>query len=1102
MRRKLALVTTLALLLALPAGAAKKKDAPKEAEKPKDVMSSSTFSGLAFRNLGPALKSGRICDFAVDPTDHATYYVAVCSGGVWKTVNAGTTWEPIFDGEKSYSIGDITLDPSNPHTVWVGTGENNSQRSVSWGSGVYRSDDDGASWKHMGLNKSEHIGTILVDPRDSDVVYVAAQGPLWGPGGDRGLYKSTDGGTTWTKVLDISENTGVNEVVMDPRDPDTLYAASYQRRRHVWTLINGGPESTVYKSTDAGATWKKIDKGLPGADKGKIGLAVSPADPDVVYAVVEAAEGKSGFFRSTNRGGSWEKRSDTSSDSAQYYNELFADPEDVDTVYLMDTFLQWTTDGGKTFSHLTRWDGSKHVDNHAMWIDPDDPDHLLVGCDGGVYETWDRARTYDFKANLPVTQFYRVEVDNSEPFYYVYGGTQDNQTQGGPSRTREINGIVNSDWFIVVGGDGYVPRIDPTDPNIVYGESQYGGLIRYDRRSGEEVDLQPQEKPGEAPNRWNWDSPLLLSKHLHTRLYFASQRVYRSDDRGDTWTAISGDLSRQVDRNALPVMDRVWPVDAVAKNASTSFYGNIVSLAESPLDEKLLYVGTDDGLIQVSEDGGASWRKVERVGGLPELIYVSGLTASRHDVDTVYACFDHHKSADFKPYVFKSRDRGRTWTSIAANLPADHVAYTLKEDAVDPKLLFLGTEYGVHFTSDGGGTWVQLKGGVPTIAVRDVAIQDREGDVVLGTFGRGFYVLDDYSPLRGLTRETLEKDAVLFPVKDALAYIEVSRLGGRDKADQGDSFFTAPNPPFGAVFTYYLKDEIQTRTEVRREREKEAIKQEQAPPYPSLDELRAEAREEKPAIVITVTDPEGNVVRQLEGPVGKGFHRVAWNLRYPATVPASARRADPMPWESEPKGPMAVPGTYKVSLARRVDGAVTPLAGPVEFNVVPLNLATLPAPDKAELETFQRRVAELQRAVLGARNLVRELDGRIDMVKQALLNTPAATAELRATARKLELRLADLKVELLGDQVVAEHNEPTSPSIVGRVQRIVSGLWGTTQAPTTTQREGYAIAGEAFTRVLADLKQVAGADLPAVEAAMEKLRSPHTPGRIPEWTMQ
>jgi photosystem II stability/assembly factor-like uncharacterized protein len=1098
-RRLALLALCLLFLAALPC-------APGFADEDEDEdaadLSKVPYGGLKFRSLGPALMAGRIGDLAVDPADPSHYYVAACSGGVWKTTNAGTTYEPVFDGEGSYSIGCVTMDPNNASVVWVGTGENNAQRSVSFGDGVYRTRDGGATWKNMGLKESEHIGMIAVDPRDSDTVYVASQGPLWRSGGDRGLYKTTDGGKTWKRVLHVSDDTGVNEVHFDPRDPDVLYASSWQRRRHVWTLIDGGPESTIYKSTDAGKSWRKIEKGLPKLDKGRIGLAVSPADPDVVYAVVEAAQGKSGFFRSRDRGESWQKPGSYVPAGAQYYNEIVCDPVDVDRVYALDTFLRVTDDGGKNFRRVPR--KNRHVDDHALWIDPRNNKHLIVGCDGGVYETWDLAAHWHFKANLPVTQFYRVSVDDSKPFYFVYGGTQDNNSQGGPSRTTDRAGITNADWYITVGGDGYETRVDPTDPNIVYSQWQYGGLVRFDRRSGEQLDIKPREAPGEEPLRWNWDSPLLLSAHDPKRLYFAANKLFRSDDRGDSWYAISADLTRRIDRNQLKVMGRIQSPDAVAKDDSTSFYGNCVSLDESPLDENLLYAGTDDGLVQVTEDAGGTWRKIDACPGVPEQTYVSCLTASPTEKDTVYAAFDNHKRGDFEPYVLVSRDRGRTWTSIRGDLPKRHVVLSVLQDHVESDLLFAGTEFGVWFTRDRGQHWHRLKGGLPTIAVRDMAIQKRESDLVLGTFGRGFYVLDDYSPLRFGVPEAAGDGAPaarLYPVKDAWRYVERSRLGGRDgRGAQGASYYAAPNPPFGAVFTYYLASKVQTLREARREREKKARKNGEEIEYPTLDELRAEEEERAPEVLLVVRDDTGAVVQRVPAPRKRGFHRVAWNLRYPASEPVRLRE-DPKrsPWAPDRKGPLALPGTYTVDLVLAHGATETVLGSRQSFDVVPLEMATFPAEDKPAAMAFQKRAARLQRAVLGATKVLGEVKGRLDHLRVALRETPAADAAMRAELAALEARVTALRTRLTGDATLRRQDRPSPPSIQSRISDVTGNQWRVTSAPTKTQRDSLGWAEEAFGAALADLRALVTESLAAFEGRMEAHGAPWTPGRLPTW---
>lgn len=1049
-----------------------------------EKVSASTVGALRVRSLGPALMSGRIADFAVNPHKKSEWIVAVCSGGVWKTTNNGTTFTPVFDGQGSYSIGCAALDPSNPNVVWVGTGENNSQRSVSFGDGVYKSVDGGKSWKNLGLKDSEHIGMIAIDPRDSDVVYVAAQGPLWRSGGDRGLYKTTDGGKSWNQVLFVSENTGINEVHLDPRNPDTLYASSYQRRRRVWTLINGGPESAIYKSTDAGATWQKLTRGLPGGDKGRIGMDISPANPDVLYAIVEAADGAGGFYRSQNRGITWSKRSSYMTSSPQYYNEVVCDPEDVDRVYVLDTFLQVSEDGGARFRGAGQ--SYRHVDDHALWIDPSDPDHLLVGSDGGIYESWDRGSNWSFKANLPVTQFYKICLDNSEPFYYVYGGTQDNNTQGGPTRTTDRIGIANEDWFITVGGDGFEPQVDPEDPNIVYSQWQYGGLIRHDRRTGEIVDIKPREKPGEEPYVWNWDSPLLISPHSSSRLYYGADKLFRSDNRGNSWTRISEDLTREIDRNRLPVMGKIQKPEAVSKNRSTSIYGNTVALSESPLQEHLLYVGTDDGLIHVTEDAGGEWEPIDVFPGVPHMTYVSYLFASRHEAHRVYAAFDNHKNGDFKPYLLRSDDRGKTWDSIVGDLPEREICWALAEDHVNPDLLFVGTEFGAYFTIDGGEHWTKVPG-LPTIAVRDLEIQRRENDVVFGTFGRGFYVLDDYSALRDIRKSSLEKEAAkIFPIKDAYLYVERSRLGGRGgRGYQGASLYSASNPSFGAVFTYYVRDKHPTKKEKRLE------KQGKSDSYPSIDTFREEDEERPPRLFLTVKDSEGNVVRHLNLSRSKGLHRTAWDLRYPTRSPIRGG--------SQPgSGHFVLPGTYSVSLSKELDGEVTELAAPVSFDVVPLPGAKVTDEQRKTTIAFQRKASDLLGTVRATQTVFRETQQRLDTLRTTVQQTPGLDGTLLAKVEEVQKKLRSIGLRLNGDRTLSRRYEPSPPSISGRAG-VATSSFRTTSPPTQTHRDQYAFASEALESVLEELGTVVDKDLPEISEALEKAGAPWTPGRMPTW---
>jgi photosystem II stability/assembly factor-like uncharacterized protein len=1092
------LAVFLSLAVFVSAQSIKKADDTKEKE---SKYGEKTFTGLTLREIGPALTSGRIIDLAVDPKDGRVWYIATAGGGVWKTTNAGTSFAPLFDDQKSFSIGCVTVDPHDSLVVWVGTGENNSQRSVSMGDGVYKSIDGGKSWKNVGLEKSEHISKIVVDPRDSNVVYVAAQGPLWAPGGDRGLYKTTDGGKTWKAVLTISENTGVTDVILDLTNPDILYASAYQRRRHVFTLIDGGPESAIHKSTDGGKTWTKLKEGLPKEDMGRIGLAMAPHNPKIIYATIESTRKAGGFFVSKDGGSSFKKVNDYSAPGAQYYGEIFVDPNDDDRIYSADVWVRVSDDGGKTWRKLDeKW---KHPDNHVVWIDPATSDHLLIGCDGGLYESFDRAETWNFKANLPVTQFYRVSADDALPFYSVYGGTQDNFSLGGPARTTDAKGIVNADWYVTQGGDGFRSVPDPKNSNIIYAESQNGGLVRFDKRTGEALDIEPQPTGSMDPLRKNWDSPIIVSPHDSNRIYFAAQYVLRSDDRGNTWKAISPDLTRHIDRNTLPVMGRVWGVDAVAKGASTSWYGNIVSLAESTLQEGLIYAGTDDGLVQVTEDGGAHWRKVDHIAGVPDMTYVSRLEASQHDANVVYAAFDNHKTGDFKPYVLKSGDRGKTWTSIAGDLPTRGSSYAVVEDRVDPNLLFAGTEYGLFVSQNGGSSWIPLKGSFPTVAVRDLWFQKRHDDLVLATFGRGFWVLDDVSPLRTMSSTVAANEATLFPTRDAELYVERAQLGLPGKSFQGASYFTAPNPPFGAIFTYYLKDELKSRRKQRQAAEAKIDTDKSnepghaQPPYPTLDQLRAEEREIEPAVVMIVSDEEGNVIRRVTAPVKAGFHRVAWDLRYPPPSPIELKEPEPDVFQPPPGGPLVAPGKYAVRMAKRIDGVETVVGAPQTFNVVPLYLSIMQEGDRAAVLDFQKKAASVQRTLMGAGRATQEALTRIQYIRRALDEIAGPDPKLVAEVNRIDTALRDINDQLNGDPILRRANEPTLPSLLDRVNTAVNGLT-TTAPPTATHREALAIAQQQAGPLLDRLHKLIEVDLAAVEKQLNERGAPWTPGRIPQ----
>ena len=1061
-----------------------------------DVVTAETLSGLELRAIGPALMGGRIADIAVSPRNSSVWYVAVGSGGVWKTENAGITWKPIFDDQPSYSMGCVRLDPSNPDVVWVGTGESVSGRHVGWGNGVYKSLDGGQTWEGVGLEKSEHISRIVVDPRDGDVVYVAAQGPLWASGGERGLYKTIDGGQTWTEALVIDEDTGVTDVELDPRNPDVLYAASYQRRRHIWSLLAGGAGSGIHKSTNGGESWRRLERGLPKGDMGKIGLAVSPADPDVVYATIEANEQERGFYRSRDRGETWERLNEyiSSGTGPHYYQEIVASPHDVDRVYQMDVFLHVTRDGGATFEVLGTGRG-KHSDNHALVIDPDNPDHLLAGTDASLYESFDEGATWRQFPNLPVSQFYKLALDTAEPFYNIAGGAQDLGTLVGPSRTTNIEGVRNQDWYVPLGADGYDTAFDPKEPDIAYMQTQGGRLRRYDRRSHEFIDIQPMAAAGDPPERFNWDAPIVVSPHSDTRLYFGSQRLWRSDDRGDSWTPLSGDLTRDRNRYELEMMGRVWSVDALYDNGAMSLYGTITTISESRLVEGLLYVGTDDGMIQVSEDGGDNWRGLE-VPGVPELSFVNDLQASLHDPDTVFAVMDAHKTGVFKPYLFESKDRGRTWRSITGDLPGDEIVWALEQDHVEPDLLFAGAEFGLYVSPNRGAHWVKLTGGVPTIAFRDVELHRRDDDVVAGSFGRGFYILDDYSALREIAKGALEREAALFPVRDTWWFIPSVPMQARGKPSLGSDDFTAPNPPFGALMTYYLKEPPQTEKAIRREREKTLRESGEDVPFPGWETLTAEALEHGPKVFLTVRDADGRAVRRIEGPAEAGIHRVSWDLRLPPPDPIDLEPPGfTPPWADPSQGPLAPPGRYRVEMALVSADGVAPLGEPQEFQVKPVPGSALPAPDYDEVAAFQERTGELMRKARGAAEELQRAEEQLRHMRQALGETPRAEPTLFSRLDQIDTALAGLRLSLMGDRIRGRWNEASAPSILDRIGRVADGHWDTRQAPTATQEQSLEVAQSAFAEVSAELATLLETEVPRLEAELEAAGAPWTPGR-------
>ncbi len=1084
-------------LVTLNTQAQKSKKNKKAETETQDALSKLSLNTFKFRSIGPALTSGRIADLAVNPENSSEFYVAAAAGGVWKTTNAGITFNSVFDNEGSYSIGCITMDPTNHNVIWVGTGENNNQRSVSFGDGVYKSIDGGETWTNLGLKSSEHIGMITVDPNNPDVVYVAAYGPVWSSGGERGIYKTNDGGKTWERILFVSDFTGFNEIHLDPRDSKVLYATAHQRIRKQWTYLGGGPESGIYKSTDAGKTWNTINKGLPTGDKGRIGMAISPANPEIIYAVVEAQEGKGGFYKSTNRGASWQKMNSVST-SGNYYQEVVPDPLDENRVYLNNTFTQVSTDGGKTFEY--RGERSKHYDNHALWIDPKNTLHHIEGTDGGVYETFDRGETWRFFPNLPVTQFYKVTVDNAYPFYNVAGGTQDNYSLVGPSQNLSEHGVSSYEWLVTVTGDGFESAIDPVDPNIVYAQAQYGSLARVDKKSGESVRITPKPRKGEAQYNFNWDAPLLISPHNHKTLYFAANKLLKSMDRGDSWEVISDDLDQNIDRNKWPLMGKWWPMDAVAKNGSTSRYGAVVSLDESRLQEGLIYAGSDDGQISITEDGGKNWRKVNQFPGVPENIYVYDLIVSKHDVNTVYAAFNNHKSGDFKPYVLKSNDKGRTWENISANLPEKGAVYALEQDFVKPEILFAGTEYSVFVSLDEGKNWKELASGLPTINVRDMAIQERESDLVLATFGRGFYILPNYSPLRELNNEVLEKEAFVFPIKEGKIYKTWRPLGGlgsKEKGFQGESFYTSPNPEVGVEFVTWIKKGASSLKADRLKKEKEAFKAGERIAYPTLEAYKAEKAEPNAYLIYTIEDEEGNFIRELRAPLKAGLNKILWDMEYPSDGIVSERDENQSKGLSS-SGIFVLPGKYQVRLSKNENGVLSQLTNAEPFELKELNNRTIPAADRAELVSFKRKALKLNNAISAVSNEVKALSEKIPYYKAATkaLSSDQAT-KLFKEILLLENELDEIQVTLNGDSDYSALDLDEMLSLRRRASSAIRDIYNSTSNIPGAAKSNFELASEEFVPVLKKTKELKES-FDKMDDKMDALNAPYTPGRILE----
>lgn len=935
-------------------------------------VSTELLSGLRFRSIGPAVTGGRIHDVEALPDDPSTIYLATASGGLWKSINKGTTWTPIFDNQPVSTFGDVAIAPADPLVIWAGTGEQNNRQSTSWGNGVYRSSDGGLTWAHLGLEETRHIGRVLVHPNDPDIAYVAALGNLWAPSRERGVYKTTDGGATWSQVLFVDTLTGVVDLVMDPSDPNTLYAAAYQRLRRTWGFNGGGPGSGIYKTTDGGNSWRKLENGVPEGEVGRIGLAIAATDPRVLNAIIQHADTlmKSGVYRSEDGGESWQ-RVNRLNPRPMYYSHIYIDPTNEYRVYVLATSFYVSEDAGRTFRTLpTRptYDVGVHSDFHALWIDPNDSRHFYLVGDAGLYESWDRGATYIRINNLPIGQFYAIGVDMRDP-YYIYGGMQDNHSWLGPSRTRSWIGIINDEWRQIGFGDGMYHQPDPTNYRYVYGNSENGELTLLDPETGDRVDIKPHPREGEPSYRFDWVTPSLLSQHDPRVVYFGGNRLFISRDRGVSWDR-TVDLTRQIDRDTLRLMGVPGFESMLSKNDGTESFGEIITIAESPLDPRILWVGTDDGNLQVSRDGGYTWTEVSRnVEGVADGTYVSRVIASASGRGVAYVTFDAHRDGDFAPYVFKTEDYGDSWTALRNGLPPEGSVNAIVEHSGNPNLVFLGTEHALFVSTDAGRTWTHFKSNLPTTLYDDLVIHRRDDDLIVATHGRSLWILDDLTPLVEWSAEVASSAAHLFWIRPATIF-----QYWKDTSYRGQAAYAGENPVEGAILSYYL-------------------------------------RRAADAASISISDPSGRVIRRLDVPGSAGvIHRVNWDLRHePPPFEPDTRRIEalpPLPRPVTPCGPFVSPGTYTVTLrAGRARSSQT-----VVVRGDPL-LALEPT-DWHERETFLLALLDVQRrsweADRQANQLRRELVAERDSLAAEGV-APARLIQRVDSVSALARRLRDIR---------------------------------------------------------------------------------------------
>lgn len=1014
----------------------------------KDKAYQDAMQHLAFRSLGPASMDGRIDAFAVPRHDPNTIYVASATGGVWKSTNRGTTWTPLFDQQSVSSIGAIEIAPSDRSIIWVGTGEANNRQTSSWGDGVYKSTDAGATWTHMGLADSFQISRIVIDPANPQIVYVAALGNLWGPEGERGLYKTEDGGKTWQRVLYQDENTGIADVEMDPQSPQTLFASAYERRRTVFGMNGGGPSSALYKTTDGGATWRKLSRGLPyehgSVDTGRIGVSIYPHDSRIVYARVESAE-NSGVYCSKDGGETWEKRSSVDP-RPSYFPQILVDPNNYLRIWLPGGGLAHSDDGGKTFLPDPDKQGLQtiHADFHAVWIDPDDSSYMISGSDGGVYISHDAGETWDYVNTIPVGQAYAVATDTETP-YHICGGFQDNGSWCGPIRTRNPKGIMNSDWSRVMDGDGFHVVPDPKDSNIVFVEGQNGKLIRLNRRTNEWALIRPlPAKLNGPPYRWQWNSPLIATPQGN--LYSAANYLFKSTDKGNTWTTISPDLTTNVDPVKLSILGEPANDKMIERDYGADTYPCITALAISEKNEQVIWVGTEDGNLQVTRDGGQNWTNVIASDGLPKGVYVSYIDASSASDSTAYVAFDGHRNGDFGVYVFRTEDYGRSWQKITSGLPDNRgTVQVVREDPYNSSLLFAGTEFGLFVSFDRGGSWSALKLNLPSVIVDDITVERRSHDLILATHGRAFWVLDDIRSLEQLSPSALSSPLHLFRIQPATEWKEFDHSNGYT----GDQLYIAQNPPDGATIDYFLASQ------------------------PAKGEH----------VQVRVTDRAGTLIQEFPGTDNTGINRVNWDLRYPTPVKPTQDQLSAQDegfFYNAIRGPFVAPGTYTVQVSLGNEKTSEPV------EVLDDPTVEISAQDREGRDALILQAYETYKRAVGVGKTVTALKKSLD---EAQKQYPDMPKELKAQIQDLSKRVNQLQKQIVGPP--EEMFVPltyTPPPIRDQAGRLLFSLDNVSQAPTSVEKLEFAEISSAVDATASQLKTMIDTDLAKLNAAMSKAK--------------